>query len=316
MVCPKCGNQNSSGSRCCDQCGTMLERRPGKGRKLPAIIMLVCIVVVALCVGAIAGPLFHVHTWQAATCRNPMICSKCGETKGGTVEHNWISATCSNPRTCSECGEIDGESLGHIWQAATCISPESCCECGAVLGEAMGHDWTEATYNDPSICINCNETQGTKKIPTQAVFFSDVITKVTASSIYSGDDLGVHAPEKMYDGKLNTNWTENASGNGIGEYVIFYFDDVYAVKELSIFIGSHFDQEKFIQNGRPKEIMLTFSDGSNVIIELSDTYDEQRKILDRYYYTEFIQLTIEDVYAGTRYLDTVIAELNFVVYRP
>ncbi len=144
-----------------------------------------------------------------------------------------------------------------------------------------------------------------------------IISSTSASSAYSGDNLGLHGPEKMYDGKLNTNWTENGAGYGVGEYVIFYFSDTYAVNKLRIDIGSHYNTGVYKQNCRPKVVSLTFSDGSSELVQLEDTYDEQVITLSQYYYyTDFIKLTIEEVYTGTTYLDTIIAELDFEAYMP
>lgn len=178
------------------------------------------------------------------------------------------------------------------------------------------HSWNEATYNDPKTCKICGVTEGTREIPGSVLSIRDIVSSASASTVYAGDNLGKHTPEKMYDGKLDTNWTENVSGNGIGEYVVFYFDGVYAVKKMYIYIGSHYSEKVYAQNCRPKAITLTFSDGSTEYVQLKDSYDEQVIVLDRYYYTDYIKLTIEDVYAGTKYLDTVIAELDIAAYRP
>ena len=204
----------------------------------------------------------------------------------------------------------------HIWKAATCTTPKTCTICGATSGSETGHQWIEATYNDPKTCQVCGASAGSKKNPESSLGLRDIIASASASSVFSGDGLDGHGPEKMYDGKLNTNWTEGVSGNGIGENVTFYFDDTYAVKQFKIYIGSHFSEGVYRQNCRPKVVTLTFSDGSTERVRLDDTYDEQTVTFDRYYYTNSIKLTIDDVYTGIEYLDTVIAELDFVAYRP
>lgn len=204
----------------------------------------------------------------------------------------------------------------HNWLPADCKTPKTCSICGETSGNAFGHTWTEATYNKPQTCTTCGLEEGEKKTPATALGLRDIVSNVTASSVYSGDNLGKHAPEKMYDGKLDTNWTEDASGNGIGEYVNFYFHDTYAVNKLRIYIGSHYNEGVYKQNCRPKAITLTFSDGSTEFIRLEDSYDEQIISLKQYYYTDSIKITIEEVYTGTKYLDTVIAELDFVAYEP
>lgn len=207
-------------------------------------------------------------------------------------------------------------SCSHQWVEATCTTPRTCKICGTVSGILSGHQWNEATYNEPTKCTICGATEGSMKTPSAPLGLRKIISSTSASSVYGGDKLGQHIPENMYDGKLNTNWTEDASGSGISESVTFFFDDTYAVNKLHIYSGSHFNKTYYDQNCRPKAIALTFSDGSIVHIQLEDTYDEQIITFDQYYYTNYIKLTIEDVYTGTKYLDTVIAELDFVAYTP
>lgn len=204
----------------------------------------------------------------------------------------------------------------HTWIPADCKTPKTCSKCGESIGEMTGHVWSDANYNSPQTCTVCGETEGEKKAPASSLGLRDIVSSSSASSVYSGDNLGRHAPEKLYDGKLDTNWTEDSSGNGVGEYVVFNFDKTYAVNKLRIYIGSHFNEGVYRQNCRPKAVTLTFSDGSTELVRLEDTYDEQVITFKKFYYTDSIRLTIEEVYTGTKYLDTVIAELDFVAYEP
>lgn len=158
MVCPRCGYQNTRESRCCSQCGNMLCAK--KAKTLPTIIIFASIVVAALCIGAVLGPLFHVHTWTGGTCINPMICSECGQTGAYALGHDWKPATCTSPKTCDECGETEGRALGHNWRGATCTTPEMCEDCGTIEGVSLGHDWIEATYDAPETCRRCHNTRG------------------------------------------------------------------------------------------------------------------------------------------------------------
>lgn len=204
----------------------------------------------------------------------------------------------------------------HSWTAGTCTVPRTCTICHATSDTAAGHFWADATYNAPKTCTVCGITEGAKKEPASRVSLKDIVSSASASSVYSGDSLGIHGPENLYDGKLKTNWTEDVSGTGIGENVTIYFNGTYAVKNMRIYVGSHFNQTVYWQNGRPKAITLTFSDGSSTYITLQDTYNEQEIVLDQYYYTDRVTLTIEEVYAGSVYLDTIIAELDFTAYKP
>ncbi len=79
------------------------------------------------------------HEWMAATCKNPMICIKCHETKGEALGHSWVSANCENPKVCIICGHREGDPLGHSWEEATCEAPKTCSVCGKTEGEALDH---------------------------------------------------------------------------------------------------------------------------------------------------------------------------------
>ena len=35
------------------------------------------------------------HSWSTATCKSPQKCSKCGETKGTTIDHKYVDGKCS-----------------------------------------------------------------------------------------------------------------------------------------------------------------------------------------------------------------------------
>lgn len=324
MVCPKCGYQNSGRSAYCAQCDSALNDsrhnvgnnrdNNGGNRTLPAAIITVCIVVVLVMVALlVSGDLF---TKRPSMDYNYLAHPIPEVTEAPAVETQGRNDQYTVPMWPQLPETTEPEHTEHNWEAATCEKPMTCSECGATSGDAAGHQWAEETYNTPKICITCGVTEGAKKTPGSALNLRDIVYDATASSVYSGDSLGRHTPEKLYDGKLNTNWTEDAVGNGAGEYVIFYFDDIYAVNKMRIYIGSHYSKEVYQQNCRPKTVSLSFSDGSTVYVHLEDTYDEQVITLDQYYYTDYVKLTIEEVYTGTLYLDNIIAELNFVVYRP
>lgn len=300
------------------------QRKAGgsSGKKAGILIILICILGLALGVFLVLmfsgekDPCADGHRMSAATCETPKTCSVCGETEGSTLEHDWMPATCEKPETCSVCGKTKGSALGHDWLPATCEKPETCSVCGKTEGSALGHAPMDATYNDPSVCARCEQILGPQKTPSSPLSLSDIVKNSEASSVYSGDSLGEHSPDNLYDGLDITNWAENVAGYGIGEYVILNFDGTYAVNSISISIGSHYNESLYLANGRPSELLLTFSDGSTYTVHLKDTAKEQTISLDQYYYTNSIQLTIKDVYLGTQYEDTIIAELDLEAYRP
>ncbi len=104
----------------------------------------------------------HEHEWQSATCTEPKICAKCGETEGEPLGHDWEEATCVSPKTCQRCGATDGVPAKHTWKLATCTEPEICIICGEVNRQSspLGHDWIPPTLSAPTVCKRCGVQDG------------------------------------------------------------------------------------------------------------------------------------------------------------
>ena len=103
---------------------------------------------------------FGNHTYKAATCTEPEICTRCGQTRGEPLGHLYSDPTCTEREICARCGERSGEPLGHVWLPATCTEPETCARCNAMQGEPLGHDLTAATYQTAPTCRRCGEAFG------------------------------------------------------------------------------------------------------------------------------------------------------------
>ena len=96
------------------------------------------------------------HEWSEATCTQPQICEKCGETQGEALGHSWIEATCTEAKHCEICDKVEGEPLEHtpgewvVITPATCTEPgkqqSTCSVCGETITEAiepLGHQLGE-----------------------------------------------------------------------------------------------------------------------------------------------------------------------------
>lgn len=140
----------------------------------------------------------------------------------------------------------------------------------------------------------------------------DKVVSVTASSYLSEPNLNLyHTPERVTDGDLSTAWVEGLDGDGIGESITFEFDDTYSVSGLSIHAGYQKSEKLYHQNGRPATLTATFSDGTQQTLQLQDINGAQRITFGTPVETRQVTLTIEAVYSGTDYKDTVISELSF-----
>lgn len=328
--CPNCDTQGGTSQQITQQVHqsgyTSKQKKSSFGYKL----ILTLVIIVSMAAGAVGVMALmdiggsdggaednHIHSWSDATCTAPKTCRVCGETKGQKLAHTWTPTTCTDASVCSACGAKGTPATGHNWSDGTCVNPGKCISCGVVDSGPQKHRWQNATYNDPKTCEDCGATEGSKKTPSSALDIRDIISHASASSVYTGDKQE-HYPSNLYDEDPKTNWTEGVAGNGIGEYVLLEFDNTYAVKKLWILVGCHYDNSgvHYDRNCRPKVITLSFSDGSSERISLSDTLGGETITLDRYYYTDYIKITIEEVYTGTTHPDTVIAELDVTAYKP
>lgn len=134
---------------------------------------------------------------------------------------------------------------------------------------------------------------------------------VTASSIYNGD-RATHIPTNLIDGKKETNWTEGVNGNGIGEYVQFEFLQEQIITGFRICSGNHSSDSYYEKNARPSEIKLTFEDGSSEIFKVLDIKEELTFQLSEPVTAKTVRLTIQSVYEGSSWEDTVISEIVFL----
>ena len=123
-----------------------------------AAIIVLLVLIKTTCV-------FENHEFTAATCTEPEICSRCGETRGEPLGHVYSTETCTEPSVCTRCGELHAEPLGHVFLPATCTESETCARCGETRGEPLGHDLSDPTYQTPATCTRCGETFGEPLTP-------------------------------------------------------------------------------------------------------------------------------------------------------
>lgn len=134
---------------------------------------------------------------------------------------------------------------------------------------------------------------------------------VEASSTYDGD-RATHLATNLLDGKKDTNWTEGVEGNGIGEYIQFTFNGSHTITGFRICSGNHASDSYYTKNARPKTVKLTFDDGTSEEFTFLDVKQELSFTLSKAVTTRSIRLTIESVYKGSAYEDTVISEIAFL----
>jgi hypothetical protein len=135
------------------------------------------------------------------------------------------------------------------------------------------------------------------------------VVRYCASSVLpaqSGNNYGV---QNLFSDDITTAWVEGKPGQGIGEWVLVEFDGPRLVQGITIRTGYQKSAETFARNSRVSKIRLLFSQGAVLKYDLQDRQSPQAITFDRPIKAEWVQLTIEDVFPGSRFSDTAISKL-------
>lgn len=106
-------------------------------------------------------------------------------------------------------------------------------------------------------------------------------------------------------------WTEGVWGNGIGETIEITLDADHKVNGLTIYNGNRASHDLYEKYGRVKTIQVTFSDGSQRQYEIADNFYTSSQVnFINPIQTDTLKIEILEVYEGTTYQDTCIADIN------
>lgn len=140
--------------------------------------------------------------------------------------------------------------------------------------------------------------------------YGDPVSSVSASSTFSSDHAN-HDAENLRDNDPKTNWAEGVDGYGIGESVRFDFHETVQLNGFQICGGNQYDYDCFKDNCRPEWIKLTFADGASESFRLKDMLKSQTFELSAPVETDSVVLTVNTIYEGRKYEDTVISDVSF-----
>lgn len=130
-------------------------------------------------------------------------------------------------------------------------------------------------------------------------------------SITSSSYLEKYPIELAFDFDMKTSWAEGNKKEGIGEWIDIKFDEIRGIHGIDILNGYSGKKELYYANNRVKKIRIEFSDGYSVDKELKNDYPVMLQRVDfERRESDFIKITILEVYNGDKYDDTCIAELR------
>jgi hypothetical protein len=134
------------------------------------------------------------------------------------------------------------------------------------------------------------------------------VASAEASSIYTGE--GSYTPAKVHDGKQASSWVEGDEGSGMGAWILLNLAAEQTVTGVRIWGGDWYNATSWDRANRPKELEISFADGSKQTVTLRDEMVAQSFTLDKPVKTNSVRVKIKSVYAGSTWLDTGISEVQ------
>lgn len=143
--------------------------------------------------------------------------------------------------------------------------------------------------------------------PDISSYFKVNVSAATATStiVQQGHD---NSALKAFDGDQTSSWQEGVDGYGIGEGITGYFDKAYNVKYIFLKLGNWRDATNNIENSRPQTITI-ICDGFTQEFTFPDEQREFYIELSKEVSMTYIDIKINAVYPGSKYDDTVIADV-------
>jgi hypothetical protein len=136
----------------------------------------------------------------------------------------------------------------------------------------------------------------------------------SASSHLATDRGGQYQAWMATDGALETAWVEGMSGPGVGEWIELTFPGTIEVHSVGLDVGYDRDAGIFGKNNRIKKVTLVFSGGEEVELGFADERGVQTIPLVRApgpnIETTSVRVVIEEVFSGSTYDDTCLAEIE------
>lgn len=131
-----------------------------------------------------------------------------------------------------------------------------------------------------------------------------------ASSTYPATDSASYEAKNLFDGKQGTSWVEGEDGSGLGSWVELDLGGTTDVSKIKLWGGDWYSSDYWARANRPKEIELTFSDGSTETWAIDDSQTIAVKEFAKPKSTSTIKFKVKGVHSGSTWHDTVISEIQ------
>lgn len=326
MFCPKCGSEMPEGSRFCGECGfRMEETMPGRempGQEIPVQMMnqgysvppvkpekktwktqwTVLIAAGVIAVGVAGG--FGVKALLGSNSEK----ETAQEYEAEALPENEIEKT-GTPENAEVTGKETQKPEGGLLGKAKKEKTEAEKEAESVGTGAATEEEPEEEEED--LPVTASLVPDAPEVDNISLFEIEVRNAVASSTI-SQEGLS-NDPMLLFDGEEETSWQEGVAGYGIGESLEIQFDYAADIEYLSFKLGNWKNDKYYFGNAKPKTMTFIIGDFTGQVTFTGDRTTEWVK-LSRPVKADKMTMIIDDVYEGTSWEDTCIAEMGIYGY--
>ena len=159
--------------------------------------------------------------------------------------------------------------------------------------------------------VTCQVVPGYDR-STMVLEIPQIAAATDSSHLPAMDEEHVYTAYSAFDGVVETSWQTNIN-RGIGQSVTAQFHSDFPVTLLTFRLGNHRSADWYGRNGRPSRLRIGLGD-QEFTIDFPDQMEEFSCPLSRPVESDYITVTVENIYPGSEYEDMVIAEVGIYAY--
>ena len=246
--------------------------------------------------------------------------------KGWIPERPSVSVEASAPTPTPEPSAQPEEEVLVVPEVTP--EPAYCPSCGAVLADpaaqfcaACGVDlWNYGVQEEPLEPLTLSVMDATTIDVMIASGDIDVLPVFNTweSSIVTQSGTHDNSAYAVVDGNTDTSWQEGVDGDGLGEYITLDLGEEMQVQFLEAWLGNWRSDDWYNRNNVPAELYIQFYDNAGGYVDDTLCFPKEKKKfgieLSRPVTARYVRIEIVDVYPGSKYDDTCIAEIRVCGY--
>lgn len=135
------------------------------------------------------------------------------------------------------------------------------------------------------------------------------VTNAEQSSMASSDSYDYSANSAI-DGDITSSWQEGVDGLGEGTGIKLTLDGTHKIRYMVLYLGNWRSDEMWQKNARPAKLSINLGDNQAKDVEFSDEKKAFCLSFDEPVEASFVSLYIEAGYAGSKWNDNCISEVE------